>query len=67
MLSFIFFCFFEDPNLAGIDALRLVMLYALRYEDRSGNQTAALKREQDMHKAADRIERMHSGLQRQVC
>ena len=34
----------EDPNLAGIDALRLVMLYALRYEDRSGNQTEALKR-----------------------
>jgi vacuolar protein sorting-associated protein 45 len=34
----------EDPNLAGIDALRLVMLYSLRYEDRSGNQTKALKR-----------------------
>lgn len=34
----------EDPNLAGIDALRLVMLYALRYEERSGNQTDALKR-----------------------
>ena len=34
----------EDPNLAGIDALRLVMLYSLRYEDRSSNQTEALKR-----------------------
>eukprot|EP00946_MAST-07B_sp_MAST-7B-sp1_P004100 g4100.t1 len=34
----------EDPNLVGIDALRLVLLYALRYEERSGNQISALKR-----------------------
>lgn len=34
----------EDPNLVGIDALRIVLLYALRYEERSGNQIAALKR-----------------------
>lgn len=34
----------EDPNLVGIDALRIVLLYALRYEERHSNQIEALKR-----------------------